>query len=92
MQEQDCKKLLLFVIKFWDTRNLKAPITQACSHDKPSGKSERSYGISSLSQDKNGVYISASCMDSRIYLFNVLQLEKDLLKVSKDVDIGTFFC
>lgn len=25
----------------------------------------RSYGISSLSQDLNGVYISASCMDSR---------------------------
>ncbi|KAJ0692638.1 putative transcription factor WD40-like family [Helianthus annuus] len=79
------------VIKFWDTRNLKAPITQACSHDKPSGKSERSYGISSLSQDKNGVYISASCMDSRIYLFNVLQLEKGPVKSFEGCDIGTFF-
>lgn len=31
----------------------------------------RSYGISSLSHDLNGVNITASCMDSR-YSFNVL--------------------
>ncbi|KAI3713236.1 hypothetical protein L1987_71810 [Smallanthus sonchifolius] len=79
------------VIKFWDTRSLKTPITQACSHDKLSRKWERSYGISSLSQDLNGVYISASCMDSRIYLFNVLQLEKGPVKSFKGCDIGTFF-
>ncbi|XP_076944331.1 uncharacterized protein LOC143614920 [Bidens hawaiensis] len=53
------------VIKFWDTRSLKAPINQACSQDMSSRKWTRSYGISSLSQDLNGVYISSSCMDSR---------------------------
>ncbi|KAK1423262.1 hypothetical protein QVD17_18559 [Tagetes erecta] len=79
------------VIKFWDTRNLKAPITQACTQDKPSEKSARSYGISSLSQDLNGVYISASCMDSRVYLFNVLQLEKGPVKSFKGCNIGSFF-
>ncbi|KAK9064759.1 hypothetical protein SSX86_016141 [Deinandra increscens subsp. villosa] len=79
------------VIKFWDTRNLKAPITQACSQDNLSGKGARSYGISSLSQDLNGVYISASCMDSRIYLFNVLQLEKGPIKSFKGCNIGSFF-
>ncbi|KAI3716972.1 hypothetical protein L1987_68231 [Smallanthus sonchifolius] len=79
------------VVKFWDTRNLKAPFTQACTQDKPSGKGARSYGISSLSQDLNGVYISASCMDSRIYLFNVLQLEKGPIKSFKGCNIGSFF-
>ncbi|KAK9052396.1 hypothetical protein SSX86_029025 [Deinandra increscens subsp. villosa] len=79
------------VIKFWDTRSLKAPITQSCSQDKLSKEWGRSYGISSLSQDLNGVYISASCMDSRIYLFNVLQLEKGPIKTFKGCDIGTFF-
>ncbi|KAK1438817.1 hypothetical protein QVD17_04628 [Tagetes erecta] len=79
------------VIKFWDTRSLKTPIIQACSQDKSSRKSARSYGISSLSQDLNGVCISASCMDSRIYLFNVLQLEKGPIKTFKGCDIGSFF-
>ncbi|KAJ0433150.1 putative transcription factor WD40-like family [Helianthus annuus] len=79
------------VIKFWDTRSLKAPITQACSQDTSSRKWVRSYGISSLSQDLNGVYISASCMDSRIYLFNVLQLEKGHVKSFEGSNIGTFF-
>ncbi|XP_076885128.1 uncharacterized protein LOC143534551 [Bidens hawaiensis] len=79
------------VIKFWDTRSLKAPINQACSQDMSSRKWTRSYGISSLSQDLNGVYISASCMDSSIYLFNALQLEKGPIKSFKGCDIGTFF-
>nr|XP_043608556.1 denticleless protein homolog A [Erigeron canadensis] len=79
------------VVKFWDTRNLKAPITQACCQDMPSPKWARSYGISSLSQDLNGVYISASCMDSSIHLFNVLQLDKGPVKSFKGCDIGTFF-
>ncbi|KAL8248687.1 hypothetical protein R6Q59_005555 [Mikania micrantha] len=79
------------VIKFWDTRNLKTAITQACCQDNTLGKWARSYGISSLSQDKNGVYISASCMDNRIYLFNVLQLEKGPIKSFRGCNIGSFF-
>ncbi|KAI3503475.1 hypothetical protein L1887_31918 [Cichorium endivia] len=78
------------IIKFWDTRNLKTPITQTCAQDKSTQK-VRSYGISSLSQDLNGVYISASCMDSRIYLMNVLQLDKGPIKSFKGCDISTFF-
>ncbi|PWA57632.1 transducin/WD40 repeat-like superfamily protein [Artemisia annua] len=81
------------VVKFWDTRNLKAPITQACSRNNPDDKRKwaRSYGISSLSQDLNGVYISASCMDNRIYLFNVLQIDNGPIKSFSGCDIGTFF-
>ncbi|KAL4568323.1 hypothetical protein LXL04_023932 [Taraxacum kok-saghyz] len=79
------------IIKFWDTRNLKASITQTIAQDKTSQKWVRSYGISSLSQDKNGVYISASCMDSSIYLLNVLRLENGPIKSFKGCDISTFF-
>ena len=33
-------KMLLYcsVVKFWDTRNLKAPVTQACSRNNPDDK------------------------------------------------------
>ncbi|CAH1412967.1 unnamed protein product [Lactuca virosa] len=78
-------------IKFWDTRNLTTPLTQTSVHDRTKQKWVRSYGISSLSQDLNGVYISASCMDSRIYLLNVLRLEKGPIKSFKGCDISTFF-
>ncbi|KAI3665980.1 hypothetical protein L6452_44616 [Arctium lappa] len=79
------------VVMFWDTRNLTAPVTKVWSHDNTSRKWVRSHGISSLSQDLNGVYISASCMDSRIYLYNVLQLEDGPVKSFSGCDISTFF-
>ncbi|XVF58002.1 hypothetical protein PTKIN_Ptkin07bG0027600 [Pterospermum kingtungense] len=60
------------VVKFWDTRNPKSHITQAC----PNQESSSQKGISSLSQDSKGVFLTASCMDNRIYLYNVLQLDK----------------
>ncbi|XP_071694638.1 uncharacterized protein [Rutidosis leptorrhynchoides] len=79
------------VVKFWDTRKLKGPCAQANCREKPSRKWDRSYGISSLSQDLYGVNISASCMDNSIYLFNVLQLEKGPVKTFKGCEIGSFF-
>nr|GMC97321.1 denticleless protein homolog A-like [Ipomoea batatas] len=80
------------VIKFWDTRSLKSPISQACPHPEGSAEKERKlHGISSLSQDLNGVFISASCMDSRIYLYNVLQLEQGPVKTFSGCRIDSFF-
>ncbi|CAL5368251.1 unnamed protein product [Camellia sinensis] len=80
------------VIKFWDIRNLKGPVIQACpSHELSTEKERRLHGISSLSQDLNGVYISASCMDNRIYLYNVLQLEKGPVKSFSGCRIESFF-
>ncbi|KAF6137003.1 hypothetical protein GIB67_030767 [Kingdonia uniflora] len=65
------------VVKFWDTRKLKASITQTFLDPEESTKKEkRLHGISSLSQDQNGVFLTASCMDNRIYLYNMLQLDK----------------
>lgn len=56
------------VVKFWDIRNLKGPVIQACpSHELSTEKEKRLHGMSSLSQDLNGVYISASCMDNRFH-------------------------
>ncbi|KAM3364012.1 denticleless protein A [Capsicum galapagoense] len=80
------------VIKFWDTRNLKCPVVQACPHpDVSAQKAPRYHGVSSLSQDLNGAFISASCMDSRIYLYNVLQAEKGPVKTFKGCKIESFF-
>ncbi|KAK9272145.1 hypothetical protein L1049_002516 [Liquidambar formosana] len=80
------------VLKFWDTRNLKAQVTQTCPHPKSSNEKERRlHGISSLSQDLNGVFLSASCMDNRIYLYNVLQLEKGPMKSFSGCRIESFY-
>ncbi|XP_021892022.1 denticleless protein homolog isoform X2 [Carica papaya] len=64
------------IIKFWDVRNLKAPVTQASPHPQASSDKGRLHGISCLSQDSTGVFLTASCMDNTIYLYNVLQLDK----------------
>ncbi|XP_073274081.1 uncharacterized protein [Primulina huaijiensis] len=80
------------VVKFWDTRHLKAPITHACPNlESLSERGRRSSGISSLSQDLNGVFITASCMDHRIYLYNVLQLEKGPIRAFSGGRIESFF-
>ncbi|XP_062106922.1 uncharacterized protein LOC133818199 [Humulus lupulus] len=79
------------IVKFWDTRNLKNAVTQTCPPLDSIEKVKRLHGISSLSQDLNGVYISASCMDNRIYLYNVLQLEKGPEKSFSGCRIETFF-
>ncbi|KAK2975243.1 hypothetical protein RJ640_027992 [Escallonia rubra] len=87
------------VVKFWDTRSLKSPVSQACpklSSQKDNvidslAQEKRLHGISSLSQDQNGVFLSASCMDNRIYLYNVLQLEKGPTESFSGCQIESFF-
>ncbi|OAY29502.1 hypothetical protein MANES_15G150000v8 [Manihot esculenta] len=80
------------IVKFWDTRNLRAQVTQACPHPKSSTEQERRlHGISSLSQDTNGVFLTTSCMDNRIYLYNVLQLEKGPIRSFSGCRIESFF-
>ncbi|XP_010248601.1 PREDICTED: denticleless protein homolog isoform X1 [Nelumbo nucifera] len=80
------------VLKFWDTRNFKAPITQAQPHPEPSTEKERRlHGISSLTQDSNGLFLSASCMDNRIYLYNVLQLDKGPVQTFFGSRIESFY-
>ncbi|KAK1575054.1 hypothetical protein Q3G72_002166 [Acer saccharum] len=80
------------VVKFWDTRNLKAQVTQACPVPESSTvKERRLHGISSLSQDLNGVFLTASCMDNRIYLYNVLQLEKGPIQSFSGCQIESFY-
>ncbi|XVE67875.1 hypothetical protein DITRI_Ditri09bG0023100 [Diplodiscus trichospermus] len=75
------------VVKFWDTRNLKSNVTQACPHPESSTQK----GISSLSQDLKGVFLTASCMDNRIYLYNVLQLDKGPMQTFSGCQIESFY-
>ncbi|KAJ6751589.1 hypothetical protein OIU85_002061 [Salix viminalis] len=79
-------------VKFWDTRNLKVQVTQASPNIKSSTeKDRRLHGISSLSQDLNGVFLTASCMDNRIYLYNVLQLDKGPMRSFSGCRIESFY-
>ncbi|KAL0014382.1 hypothetical protein SO802_001451 [Lithocarpus litseifolius] len=79
------------ILKFWDTRNLKSVVTQTSPHPQSTAKERRLHGISSLSQDLNGVFLSASCMDNRIYLYNILQLEKGPFRSFSGCRIESFF-
>ncbi|KAK4751304.1 hypothetical protein SAY87_004786 [Trapa incisa] len=80
------------IIKFWDTRNLKSQVTHACPHPESTTENDRRlYGVSSLSQDSNGVFLTASCMDNRIYLYNILQLEKGPIKSFSGSRIESFY-
>ncbi|WVZ15258.1 hypothetical protein V8G54_012824 [Vigna mungo] len=78
------------VLKFWDTRSLKNCVTQTCPCPQSTEK-QSLHGISSLSQDESGLFLSASCMDNRIYLYNTLQLEKGPLKSFSGCRIESFF-
>ncbi|KAK7381416.1 hypothetical protein VNO78_34088 [Psophocarpus tetragonolobus] len=78
------------VLKFWDTRNFKSNVTQT-SPSPQSTEKQTLHGISSLSQDESGLFLSASCMDSRIYLYSTLQLEKGPLKSFSGCQIDSFF-
>ncbi|XP_042377668.1 denticleless protein homolog [Zingiber officinale] len=80
------------VVKFWDTRNLKTSIIQTCPAAEPSTKSEKiQHGITSLSQDSYGVSLAASCRDNRIYLYDVLKLDRGPIKIFSGSKIGSFF-
>ncbi|GJN23643.1 hypothetical protein PR202_gb11308 [Eleusine coracana subsp. coracana] len=77
------------VVKIWDTRNLKAPISNKITGAQPSEGVK--HGISCLSQDSYGAYIAASCMDNRIYLYSVLHVNKGPIKVYSGSKIESFF-
>ncbi|KAK2454838.1 peroxisome biogenesis protein [Trifolium repens] len=66
------------VPKIWDIRNLDRDVSLIGSLPQP--EQQRLEGITSLSQDDSGVLLSASCKDSRIYLYNTLQLERGPLR------------
>ncbi|WOL17609.1 denticleless protein [Canna indica] len=80
------------VLKFWDTRNLKSSITQTCPCVEPSIKMESiQHGITCLSQDPHGASLAASCMDNRIYLYDMLQLDRGPMKIFSGSKIESFF-
>ncbi|KAJ0971544.1 hypothetical protein J5N97_019503 [Dioscorea zingiberensis] len=83
---------IVCIVKFWDTRNLNSAVTQACPKNEPLAEKETtSHGISSLSQDSHGTFIAASCMDHRIYLYEVLHPYKGATKVFSGSKIDTFY-
>ncbi|GLJ48887.1 hypothetical protein SUGI_1031120 [Cryptomeria japonica] len=75
------------VVKFWDTRKLKAPIAQT-PHQCQEG---RVHGVSSLAQDSTGTFIIASCMDNKIYMYNTLQPDKSPLKSFSGHELDSFY-
>ncbi|KAG9449780.1 hypothetical protein H6P81_009745 [Aristolochia fimbriata] len=80
------------VVKFWDTRHLKNHYAQThpCS-EVSTEKERRQHGISSLSQDSNGVFIAASCMNNRIYLYDILRLDKAPPKIFSGSRLESFY-
>ncbi|KAE8795612.1 denticleless protein [Hordeum vulgare] len=80
------------IVKFWDTRNLKAPVSNKTSQSTAQPSKEGvTHGISSLSQDSYGAYIAASCMDHRIYLYSTLHMDKGPIKTYTGSKIESFF-
>ncbi|KAF8049618.1 hypothetical protein N665_2169s0008 [Sinapis alba] len=79
-------------LKFWDTRKLKVPFAQASPQsDSTNTKEKRAHGIVSLSQDSSGTFLTASCKDNRIYLYNILQLDKGPVQSFSGSRIDSFF-
>ncbi|CAN8266171.1 unnamed protein product [Cochlearia groenlandica] len=79
-------------LKFWDTRKLSVPFAQASPQSDPTNtKENRSHGIVCLSQDSSGTFLTASCKDNRIYLYNMLQLDKGPLQSFSGCRIDSFF-
>ncbi|XP_018510106.2 denticleless protein homolog isoform X1 [Brassica rapa] len=79
-------------LKFWDTRKLKVPFAQASPQpDSTNTKEKRAHGIVSLSQDSSGTLLTASCKDNRIYLYNILQLDKGPVQSFSGCRIDSFF-
>ncbi|KAL0737681.1 hypothetical protein Bca4012_013891 [Brassica carinata] len=79
-------------LKFWDTRKLKVPLAQASPQSDPTNtKEKKAHGIVSLSQDSSGTSLTASCKDNRIYLYNILQLDKGPVQSFSGCRIGSFF-
>ncbi|KAK9119795.1 hypothetical protein Scep_017888 [Stephania cephalantha] len=78
-------------VKFWDTRNLKAPVTSMSCIEAANEKEKSRHGISSLSQDSSGMFLTASCMNNRIYLYNILQLHKGPMSTFSGNQLDTFY-
>ncbi|CAH2045156.1 unnamed protein product [Thlaspi arvense] len=79
-------------LKFWDTRKLRVPFAQASPQsDQTNTKEKRSHGVVCLSQDSSGTFLTASCKDNRIYLYNTLQLDKGPLQSFSGCRIDSFF-
>ncbi|KAK1299111.1 hypothetical protein QJS10_CPB14g00065 [Acorus calamus] len=81
------------VVKFWDTRKLKTSIVETCPRIKPSTAKEKArlHGISCLSQDLLGVFIAASCMDSRYFLIRFHNYDKGPVKSFSGSKIENFY-
>lgn len=83
------------VVKFWDLRALrKVPVvtsTQLATSDSESHVQEKSYGITSLSQDDRGRHLAASCTNGSIYLLNPLNPEGIEISQFKGHDVGSFY-
>ncbi|EER91037.1 hypothetical protein BDA96_01G132100 [Sorghum bicolor] len=79
------------VVKIWDTRNLKVPVSNKSSQAGAQPLEGVKHGISCLSQDSCGAYIAASCMDNRIYLYSVLHVNKGPIKAYTGSKIESFF-
>uniref|UniRef100_A0A7N0VME9 Denticleless protein-like protein n=1 Tax=Kalanchoe fedtschenkoi TaxID=63787 RepID=A0A7N0VME9_KALFE len=80
------------VVKFWDVRNLKAQLNEISPFsDSIPCEEKRTHGVCSLSQDSSGMFLSASCMDSRVYLYSLLQLGKGPVKSFSGCLTGSFF-
>ncbi|XP_062209003.1 uncharacterized protein LOC133910717, partial [Phragmites australis] len=79
-------KLLLIVVKIWDTRNLKVPVSNKNCQAGAQPLEGVKHGISCLSQNWYGAYIAASCMDN-----SVLNVDKGPIKVYPSSKIDSFF-
>ncbi|KAG6545554.1 hypothetical protein Mapa_013156 [Marchantia paleacea] len=77
------------VVKFWDTRKLKCPVTHTPSERVSSGT--RMHGIAGLSQDPSGTRLIATCVDSKIYMYDVMGLAKGELKTFSGHTMGSFY-
>ncbi|BFI43251.1 hypothetical protein AXG93_960s1110 [Marchantia polymorpha subsp. ruderalis] len=77
------------VVKFWDTRKLKCPVTHSPSERVSSGT--RMHGIAGLSQDPSGTRLIATCVDSKIYMYDVMGLAKGELKTFSGHTMGSFY-
>ncbi|ERN09210.1 hypothetical protein AMTR_s00014p00252440 [Amborella trichopoda] len=79
------------VVKIWDTRCLKEHVAEAHPMCPSMDKKTRAHGIACLSQDTSGVFLVASCMDNRIYLYNVIHPDKGPMESFSGHLNGSFY-
>ncbi|CAM6123553.1 unnamed protein product [Calypogeia fissa] len=84
------------VVKFWDTRKLKTPVAQTPPQAGSSSVSQgnngsRLHGIAGLSQDPTGTRLIATCVDSKIYMYDVIRPERGAQSTFSGHVMGTFY-